>query len=160
MSVIKKTPFIHSVLASLDETLIEKLISAIDSPNSIVEASILPGSNLSNFADDVTTVKIKLTSDITVKGILIYNDAYCVLIGYGGTQCLTLTQINPTTKKFKAIHEHLTIEELRRAIDDIGAGQGGITTLTPEMILSVTEGSETIVADINETDDKVQIKYK
>lgn len=113
MSVIRKKPFIESVIGSLTDAQKGALLTILNSAGNNVSADFKHMPN-----KGITAVFFKLDEQNYKNGILIYTDDYCVLIAYHRFQDLLMYKLDTAKFTFEKINEYLDINELRRVIDD------------------------------------------
>jgi len=111
MSVIRKYPFIQSVMSDLTDEQKESLLSVINGSGTLVNASF---SNMP--AGVVTPVLFQFDATNSKTGILIQSSHYKVLIAYHRFQDLLMFKIN-SNHTYEKINEYLDINELRRVLD-------------------------------------------
>jgi len=129
MSVIRKKPFIETVLQDLTGEQLNTLTSYINGSGTATEM-VLGNANFSELTG-IHYLKLKIDNLRTIIGFYIRNENYAVFISYNGTsEKLIVSSFDPNTWFITDIEEHLTIEELRRVIDDVTeASEGEVTNL-------------------------------
>lgn len=116
MSVIRKKPFIETVIDTLSLDLRNALKSVLDNNPETINRN-------SSFADmpsknTVTAVYFKLDEMNYKNGILIYNNSYCVLVAYHRFQDLLIYDLDVAKKQYRKVNEYLDINEFRRVLND------------------------------------------
>lgn len=116
MSVIRKTPYIETVIGSLTADQIGTLTSYIN--GSGTPTTVQLGSAAFAALSGIQLLNLKIDNLRTVSGFLIKTASYCTFISYrGNSEKLIISDINTTTWTITDIEEFLTIEELRRVIE-------------------------------------------
>lgn len=113
MSVIRKKPYIESVIESLSQKDKEDLLAVLNTPGNNVKSSFL---NLP--AKGITPVYFQLDSTNLKTGILVYNDSYCALVCYHRFQDLLIYKLDVEDHVYAKVNEYCDINELRRVLDD------------------------------------------
>mgnify|MGYP003296734238 CR=1 FL=1 len=104
----------------------------------------------------IAAYQLQLDAQKTRNGIFIRKSGHENFLVYGESQKITIYELNSSAREYKLIEEYCDINELRRCINEhFGGGEGG---LTPDTLLNILEGSESISVDLNEDGDKVQVK--
>ena len=153
MSVINRKPYIETVLETLSAANLATLKSLINgSANAIFRSFINKDCPMT--ADDAGIKHLVLeTKDAIFTGYLIFTDDYCVLFSYDGlSQEMRIVDIDYEKKEYEIIKEELSINELRRVLDDTTESQGGkpVKDLVAETVLAEDEleiGASGVVGD-------------
>lgn len=161
MSIIGKKPFVNSALESLTSQQLNTVLSLSNNPGEATILSLDGDKNkISSANKGVTYVSFTLNTLLRniVKGILCYNNTYCVLFAFkDGGDSLDCYQLDVSQESYVEIHENLTVEEFRAVLDDIlETKEGG--EVTPEKLLSIMEGDTGVSVDMNEDNDKVAVR--
>lgn len=112
MSVIRKKPFIETLVEGLSATNKALLLEVMNTPgdNEKVSFDDLPDKG-------ITPVYFQLDEQNFKTGILIYTDDICVLIAHHRFQDLLILELNVANKTYEKINEYCDINELRRIVD-------------------------------------------
>lgn len=147
MSSIQKQPFIEKVLATLSEEQLNALKGLINGSDQTPDFKSLINATYKITVSDKGVSHIVLETDLgKTSGYLVYNDDYCVFIGYQDIQELSMLEINVANQTYKLVKEPLTITELRF---ELGGNAGetskkievnNITSLTDEQINGLNAG--------------------
>lgn len=142
MSVINKKPYIETVLETLSAVNLATLKSLINgSANAIFRSFINKDCPMTE--DDAGIKHLVLeTKDAIFTGYLIYTENYCVLFAYDGlSQKMRIVNIDYVNSAYTIIKEELSINELRRVLDDATESQGGkpVKDLVAETVLAENE---------------------
>lgn len=169
MSVLKKIPYINTILGQLTANEIDRLETVINSADTPTPYDLRIGyaDQLPSSAPVATNKKIVSTiftfdNGIIVKGILIYKStSYCCVIGYDDgdrdSVIIPCYSIDVTNRTYKRIGEKLTALELRSTLDDVKESKGG-KDINPVALHGILQGSDTVFADLNEDQSKVIVK--
>jgi len=111
MSVIRKKPFIESVVEDLTDSQKSALLAVMNGDGAVINASFL---NMPD--DDVKAVVFQFNDGDSKTGILIQSAHYDVLICYHRFQDLLMIKLDMNTFKYEKVNEYLDIEELRRVL--------------------------------------------
>lgn len=133
MSVIRKKPFIESVIESLTDEQKASLLSVMNGSENTVNASFtdLPEA-------DVAPVLFQLEPNNLKTGILIQAETYDVLLAYHRFQDMQIYKLDLSKFTYEKINEYLDINELRRVLSgDVG------TSVVANPELAGTESSLT-----------------
>ena len=141
MSVLRKKPFIETLLGQLTADELKRLESVINQEGTPEPMSLklnsgnaLPASAPESVANKIKLVGLNLGSETKV-GVLIYHStSYCAFIGTviaEKTDMIPLYHINVAKRIAAPVVEKLTADELRRVLDDAleskGAGEGEVS---------------------------------
>ena len=124
MSTINRKPFIKDLLGSLSDEDIETLSALIDGGGNqtpiLRTLSIKPAGNRTHISESDMGVHLcSLEVNYTlIKGYLLYNDDYCVLISFSDSQKLSMFAIDVDTLGISVIDEELSVLELRSELTD------------------------------------------
>lgn len=137
MSVIRKTPYIESVISALSEANLGTLQTIINNGSAGTSAS------MSNLPSGVVAVHFTMPSGRIVDGILINKST---LIGYDGTQRIRLFKL--ADGLISEVYEYCDINELRRIVFDVGNAGGFVNPMTSagDLIVGGTDGTPTRLA--------------
>ena len=127
MSVIRETPYIEKVLATMSDSNLESLRTVLNSGGDNVNLSF--ATLTSSYQGKVTPVYFQFEDDGSVKtGILIWvaGKTTATLICYHRFQNLMLIELDTSAHTFKKINEYCDINELRRVLDDTIEAKGVI----------------------------------
>ena len=110
-------PFIHRVLDSLSDADIKTFAELIDThSNSFTNRSLVAG-NLTSEDKGVGLFTIELGANTIRTGYLLFNDDYCVLLGYvSNSERIIEYKINVTNNTYEVVKEYLTTDYLRQAV--------------------------------------------
>ena len=155
-------PFIHKVLDSLSDENIATLSTLIDSHSNNFKNRSLKKGEITNDDKGVGLYTILLDDDTIRTGYLIYNDTYCVLLGYvSNSERVVEYSLNLTQKTYEVIKEYLTTDYLRQAVKIKAVAVGENIKIQPDDIetgeavaglLLVTDGTgSTTIASPEET---------
>lgn len=167
MSVIRKKPFIESVLDTLTTSELSALKYVMNNGGNNVSVSLVSGSFEKGegkiITSTITPVYLEVESNKFYSAILIWNASYCVAIPYHRFQDVKLIKINPSTRTYEEIKEYCDINELRRIIDDTAEssfdadgeagqvltadGEGGVQWKDNPQIIALTTNSGTLTSD-------------
>lgn len=136
MSLIRKKPFIQSVIDTLSSEELSALTTVLNSGGNNVNVSLVTG----NFekgegkaiTSSITPVYIELELNKFYSAILIWNASYCVAVAYHRFPDVRIFKINATTKTYEVVNEPCDINELRRVVEvaSIEAEAGSGTQVT------------------------------
>ena len=134
MSVIRKIPYIESVISALSEANLGTLQTIINNGSAGTSAS------MSNLPSGVVAVHFTMPSGRIVDGILINKST---LIGYDGTQRIRLFKL--ADGLISEVYEYCDINELRRIVFDVGNAGGFVNPMTSagDLIVGGTDGEAT-----------------
>lgn len=118
MSVIRKKPFIESVIEDLTDEQKASLLSVMNGSGNTIDASF---TNLPEA--DVAPVLFQLEPNNLKTGILIQAETYDVLLAYHRFQDMQIYKLDLSKFTYEKINEYLDINELRRTV----TGGGGDT---------------------------------
>ena len=124
MSVIRKVPFIESLLGSMSETQLKKLKTIINSGGGNVDLSFATLTN--TYKNDVTPVYFHFEDTNVKTAILIWNNTFCALICYHRFPDLALFKLDTAKHTYEKVNEYCDINELRRVLDDTFETKGTI----------------------------------
>ena len=117
MSVIRKLPFIESVIKSLTKEENKALLDIVNSS----ETQSVAASLQKMPEKGIRPVYFALEKSGSPKtGILVYTDDLCVLLTYHRFQDMLIFDLNPEKETYKKVNEYLDINELRRVLSDLG----------------------------------------
>lgn len=153
MSVIRKTPYIETLLNSMSMEDLALLKTVINSGGGNVAATFgnLPVAN-------VSAVYFKLDDNNTKSGILIKNATMAGLICYHRFQDLLLYKLNLSNSTFEKVDEDCTIEELRRCLDDFSEKSGDTWVESMKEVMSYdSENTEVEIGTHLYVDGKIEI---
>lgn len=161
MSILRKVPYIEAKLALLSEVNVTSLLSVINSSAVSDSAySLCNGNTLkthigaSNIV--IEAIQLEIENGRYKNGFLIYKkNAFCMFLAYYKYQDLGIYEIDLAHSTYNVVREELTIEELRRILAALSSSGA---ELTPETLAEVLEGSETVVVDLNQEGDKLQVR--
>lgn len=128
MSVIRETPYIEKVLATMSDSNLEDLRTVLNSGGGNVNLSFAT-LTAADYQGKVTPVYFQFEDDGSVKtGILIWvaGKTTATLICYHRFQDLMLIELDTSAHTFKKINEYCDINELRRVLDDTIEAKGVI----------------------------------
>lgn len=154
MSVIRKQPFIEKELNKLDKEQLVYLKEVLNTTSP----------NIANYGfgnlpeEEITVCRFEFAKGDCKQGILINTDTTQFFIQYNRYQTLALYKLDLTNYKYEEIKEYCDINELRRVLNDAAYDGGEGEGLTPQTLHNVLEGSDDIIADLNETATKVQVR--
>jgi len=134
MSVIRKKPFIESVIESLTDEQKASLLSVMNGSGNTIDASF---TNLPEA--DVAPVLFQLEPNNLKTGILIQAETYDVLLAYHRFQDMQIYKLDLSKFTYEKINEYLDINELRRTIS--GGGGNQPTLFAP--IITVSDNNVT-----------------
>ena len=153
MSVIRKKPFIETVLQDLTGEQLNTLTSYINGSGTATEM-VLGNANFSELTG-IHYLKLKIDNLRTIIGFYIRNENYAVFISYNGTsEKLIVSSFDPNTWFITDIEEHLTIEEIRREIYDIYDRETAAPVVTANVTLAGTE-NDLVSLQVGETKYKI-----
>ena len=134
MSVIRKIPYIESVIGALSEEELATLQTLINTGSAGTPASI------SNLPSGIVAVHFTMPSGRVKDGILVKKSC---LIGYDGTQRITAYKI--ANGLISESYEYCDINELRRIVFDVGNSGGFVNPMTTagDIIVGGTDGEAT-----------------
>lgn len=124
MSVIRKQPYIESLLGSMSTANLKDLRTILNSGGDNVSLSFATLTN--SYKNKVTPVYFQFEDNGLKTGILIWTNSKCALICYHKYQDLLLIELNPTNHTYQKINEYCDINELRRVLDDTVESTGAI----------------------------------
>ena len=136
-------PFIAKVLDSLSDSEIKELYDLLNSHSNLFVNRSLVAGNLTAGDKGIGLFTIQLDEQTIRTGYLLYNDTYCVLLGYiSNSERIVEYDINPQTNTYSAVKEYLTTDYLRHevAIKAVQAGQ--VVSVQPNDIDSVDADGE------------------
>ena len=152
MSVIKKTPYVETMIKAYSTTTLNNLLTQLNSASAnIVEAEF---GNLPN--DLVATCRFKLFANCYFNGILIREeDKPTHLIKYDTSkQDLVIYKLDLTNYKYEEVKEYLNINELRRVVND--ALYDGVAITTGQSVLGALDTTDgDLDGELNEDGDLV-----
>lgn len=134
MSVLKKTPFIETLLRSLTTEQLETLASCLNKPTKDISLKLChdgPETLITtDMAGTIKTCSCRISKQKIINGIFIYSsDGKCCLIGYEdgvfGSDILPEFAIDVINRRYRTVEELLTADELRRVLDDAMEAEGG-----------------------------------
>lgn len=136
-------PFISKLLDSLSDKDIGTFASLIDRHSNDFKKRLL--SEITTDDKGVGLFTIQLDKETIRTGYLVYNDNYCVLLGYvSNSERVVEYELDLTTQTYVAIKEYLTTDYLRHevAIRATAAGELGDVVEIKEVNTLPTEGEE------------------
>lgn len=152
MSIIKKTPYVETMIKAYNTTTLNNLLTQLNSASAnIVEATF---GNLPN--DLVATCRFRLEDNLIVNAILVREeDKPTHLIKYDTSkQDLVIYKLDLTNYKYEEVREYLNINELRRVVNDVLYDGVAITTGQSVLgALDTTDGD--LDGELNEDGDLV-----
>lgn len=122
MSVINKKPFVQSALESLTAEQLGALKTIINSTSNSANFRSLINSLYAISTSDKGISRLVLEAkDKVYTGAWIYTDDYCVLLSWKSNvnQKMNIVKINPTKNSYELIEEKLSINELRRIVENL-----------------------------------------
>lgn len=134
MSVIRKIPYIESVISALSEEELATLQTLINTGSAGTPAS------MSNLPSGIVAVHFTMPSGRVKDGILVEKSC---LIGYDGTQRITAYKI--VDGLISESYEYCDINELRRIVFDTANAGGFVSPMTTagDIIVGGTDGEAT-----------------
>ena len=152
MSIIKKTPYVETMIKAYNTTTLNNLLTQLNTSSAnIVEAGF---GNLPN--DLVATCRFNLFANCYFNGILIREeDKPTHLIKYDTSkQDLVIYKLDLTTYKYEEVKEYLNINELRRVVND--ALYDGVAITTGQSVLGALDTTDgDLDGELNEDGDLV-----
>ena len=138
MSVIRKKPFIQTVIEDLSNSQRLALLGAINGSGATVNAAFgsLP-------EDAIAPVLFKFSETDSKTGILIQSSHYIVLIAYHRFQDLLMIKIN-SNHTYEKVNEYLDINELRRVLGPQTIYVNNIKEMTDEQLNSLKVGDSVV----------------
>ena len=124
MSVIRKQPYIESLLGSMSTANLKDLRTILNSGGDNVSLSFATLTN--SYKNKVTPVYFQFEDNGLKTGILIWTNSKCALICYHKYQDLLLIELDPVRHTYQKINEYCDINELRRVLDDTVESTGAI----------------------------------
>lgn len=132
MSVIRKKPFIQSVIDTLSGEELSALTTVLNSGGNNVNVSLVTGNfekgEGKTITSSITPVYIELELNKFYSAILIWNASYCVAVAYHRFPDVRIFKINATAKTYEVINEPCDINELRRVVEVASVEAGQITS--------------------------------
>lgn len=158
MSVIRKTPYIESVIASLNADQLGEFKTLLNGGSSAGFRSLIGETKITD--DDKAHCKLidlELELGKVATGILIYTTTYSVLVGYV-EQHITIYKLNITNKTYEDVGEYPTIEELRRICDETAeAGGDAWVEIMKDKIVYDEEDDEVQIGTNASVDGKLKV---
>lgn len=126
MSVLRKKPYIKTVIEDLNDDQVKLFENLLDSGVVSKRVSLIePKYFITDEDKGISSVRLELKTGEEFDGVLIYTDEECCFVGYYKLRevytedhdLLPVVKINPTTRKYNYVYERLSIEELRRMVE-------------------------------------------
>ena len=157
MSVIGKKPFVNYILDACTDSQVGDVVALLNSLGTPTVVNLQGNDHLitsSNIGITHVVCRLEEISNKVVEGVLIYIDTdHCGLFVFNDSQSpVAEFKINPTTRTYEQIQEHLTCEELRQVCGDRVSevvGQGDTKTHKYEEGSKLTD---TIASEIDAGD--------
>jgi len=145
MSVIRKIPFIQTLVADLSSNQKKSLLDVINGEESLIPASF---SNMP--ASAITPVLFQFDANNSKTGILVLSSHYRVLIAYHRFQDLLMFKLN-SDNTYEKVNEYLDINELRRLVEEldehITTGEIDTGSATMGQVLSTDGAGDAVWVD-------------
>lgn len=120
MSVIRKNPYVESVLNTLTSEELAAFLTVLNTGGNNVNVSLVTGTLQKGegkpITSTITPVYIQLDEEKNYTAILIWNASHCTAIAYHRFPDVKLFKINVTNKTYEEIKEPCDINELRRIV--------------------------------------------
>ena len=127
MSVINKKPYAQSVLDTLSAENISSLKTLLNGASTTLFRSFINNSNPITASDKGVSHCVLEAKNVVFTGYLIFNNSYCVLFAYQEkSQKMQIVELDYENSEYSLIEEELSIEELRRIIEDKSIEAGDV----------------------------------
>jgi len=155
MSVIRKLPYIDSVIADLSHGQKAALLAILNGSDSFAAAS------LNNLPEDkVKLVMFTFKSGVpAVSGILLQGTKFNTLLQYGDGQEIVISKLDLTALTYEQIDEQCTINELRRCLGPKTIFVENIKEMTDEQ-LNILNVGDNVVKITGEMGHNYIVSYK
>lgn len=150
MSITNKTPYIESVLGSLNATQLTEFKRLLNNQITHNKRSLFTNGELITNDDKGTPLRVDLELELgNIKsGILVYTTTYCVLIAYNRFQNVQLFNLDLAHQTYSKVDEECDVEEMRRVLDDSAKHGGDVWVEKMKEHLDYSEAGEGTVAKV------------